>query len=122
MMVDLYPKISDISDQAALKIANQMMRDLMDASTQKDYAQHIRHFSKRAQTMLDETQFEVICEVYQKKLGFFQDREFVALFRRPDSIAFIWRQKYSKAQGDFVAEMVMIVEDGEYKVDHAFVF
>lgn len=115
-------KISDLTDQDALKIANQMMDDLMNASTQKDYIKHIRHFSKRAQNILDETQFEVICEVYQKKLGFFQDRAFIALFRRPDSIAFIWRQTYSKAKGDFVAEMVMIVEYGEYKVDHAFVF
>ena len=114
--------INDLNDQEALEIATQMMNDLMDASTQKDYARHIRHFSKRAQSMLDETQFEVVCEVYQKKYGFFQDREFVALFRRSDSIAFIWRQRYSKAQGDFVAEMVMILEEGEYKVDHAYVF
>lgn len=114
--------ISDLNDQEALKIANQMMDDLMDASTQKDYARHIRHFSKRAQSMLDETQFEIVCEVYQKKYGFFQDRQFVALFRRPDSIAFIWRQTYSKAQGDFVAEMVMILEEGDYRIDHAYVF
>ncbi len=116
------PRISDLNDQDALKIANQMMDDLMNASTQKDYAGHILHFSKRAQSMLDETRFEVICEVYQKKMGFFQDRTFVALFRRPDSIAFVWQQTYSKAKGEFVAEMVMIVEDDEYKVDHAFVF
>lgn len=114
--------LADLSDQDALEIANQMMDALMDASTRQDYAAHIQHFSKRAQSVLDQTQFEVVCEVYQKKNGFFQEREFVALFRRPESIAFIWKQRYSKAEGDYVAEMVMIVEEGEYKVDHAFVF
>lgn len=114
--------LEQLSDQEALDIANNMMDTLMDASTRQDYAAHSQHFSKRAQSALDETQFEVVCEVYQKKYGFFQEREFVKLFRRPESIAFIWKQRYSKVDGDYVAEMVMIMEEGEYKVDHAFVF
>lgn len=114
--------LEQLSDDEALNIANQMMDALMQASTEKNYAAHIQHFSKRAQNTLDETQFEVVCEVYQKKNGFFGEREFVALFRRPDSIAFIWKQGYSKVEGDYVAEMVMVIEDGQYKVDHAFVF
>lgn len=113
---------AELSDQEALKIANQMMDALMQASTDKHYQKHIQHFSKRAQSMLDETQFEVVCDVYQKKYGFFTTRKFIHLFRRPDSIAVVWQQHYSKVEGAYVAEMVMIIEDGQYKVDHAFVF
>ena len=115
-------KLQGLTDSETLEIANAMMDQLMEASTQKNYTAHIEHFSIRAKSMLDETQFEVVCEVYQKKYGFFQERTFVQLFRRPESIAFIWKQRYSKAEGDFVAEMVMIIEDDQYRVDHAFVF
>lgn len=115
-------QIIHLSDHEALKIATKMMDELMDASIRQDYAAHIQHFSKRAQSILDETQFKVVCEVYQQKYGFFGAREFVSLFRRPESIAFIWRQVYSKVEGEYVAEMVMILEEGKYKVDHAYVF
>lgn len=114
-------RLNELTDQDAILIANRMMDQLMEASTHQDYAKHIEHFSQRARSVLDETQFELVCEVYQKKYGFFQEREFVKLFRRPESIAFIWNQRYSKVEGDYVAEMVMIVEENEYKVDHAFV-
>lgn len=111
-----------LSDQALLEIANEMMDEVMQASTQKDYQRHIRYFSQRAQSAIDETQFQIMCGVYQQKMGYFSDRSFVALFRRPESVAVIWRQNYSKVAGDFVAEMVMVIEDNEYRVDHAFVF
>ena len=55
-------------------------------------------------------------------MGIFTDRDFVKLFRRPESVAIIWTQKYSKVKGDYVAEMVMLIEDDQYRVDHAFVF
>ncbi|QIO06774.1 hypothetical protein [Acinetobacter shaoyimingii] len=118
-MVTNFEQLSDVE---LLNIGNALMNQLMDASTRQDYQAHIQDFSKRAKSVLDETQFKIVCGVYQEKNGFFTEREFVALFRRPDSVAFIWKQHYSKVEGDYVAEMVMIIEDGEYKVDHAFVF
>ena len=114
--------LHELSDNELIDIGNCLMDQLMDASTRQDYPAHIQHFSKRAQSVLDETQFKMVCGVYQEKNGFFTAREFVALFRRPESVAFIWKQHYSKVAGDYVAEMVLIVEDDAYKVDHAFVF
>lgn len=111
-----------LSDQALLDIANPMMDGLMDASIRKDYLAHVQYFTQRAKSVLDETQFNIVCGVYQEKMGIFTDRQFVALFRRPESVAFIWKQNYSKVAGDYVAEMVLVIEDDQYKVDHAFVF
>lgn len=116
------PLIGELTDSELLGIANTMMDDLMNASTRKDYQAHIQHFTQRAQSVLDETQFKVVCEIYQEKMGVFTEREFVALFRRPDSVAIIWRQRYSKVAGDYVAEMVMKIENTHFRVDHAFVF
>lgn len=75
-----------------------------------------------AKSILDETQFGVVCEVYQEKMGVLTEIEFVELFLRPDSLVVIWKQSYSKVSGDYGAEMVMKIEDNQFRVDHTFVF
>ncbi len=49
-------------------------------------------------------------------------REPVAVLRRPDSAAIIWKQYCSKAKGEYVAEIVLMFKDDRYLVDHAMVF
>lgn len=61
-------------------------------------------------------------ENIKRKKVFFKSREFVTLFKRPDSAAIIWKQTFTKVQGDYVAEMVLINVNGEYQVDHVMVF
>jgi len=63
-----------------------------------------------------------ICEQYQKEKGYFSQREPVTVFKRPESAAIIWKQWFTKAQGEFVAEMVLVNQNGKYLVDHAMVF
>lgn len=63
-----------------------------------------------------------ICEQYQSTRGFFARRELVAVFRRPESVAIVWRQWFTKAPGEFVAELVLVQRDGRYLVDHVMVF
>ena len=110
------------SDDEVLQILNPIMDNLMDASTHIDYEKFIMDFSKRMKSLTTEESLNEICKDYQSKKGFFTAREFVFLFRREDSIAIIWKQNFSKVQGDFVAEAVFIEEDGKVVVDHAFVF
>lgn len=105
-----------------LAIAESYMNTLMQASTDKDYQQHIQHFSKRLKILLDEQRFHAVVEQYQQEKGFFKARTFVASFVRPYSFAVVWRQTFTQVQGDYVAEMVLIEEDGKLVVDHVMVF
>jgi hypothetical protein len=34
----------------------------------------------------------------------------------------VWRQWFTKAHGEYVAEMLLVERDGKYLVDHAMVF
>mgnify|MGYP006175050231 FL=1 len=63
-----------------------------------------------------------VCVMYQAEKGFFAQREPVAVFRRPESAAIVWKQYYTKAPGEHVAEMILVYEDGRYLVDHVMVF
>ena len=102
------------SDQDILSITNPIMDNLMDASTAIDYERHIRDFTDRLKGLLSKERFEWICQDYQSTKGFFAEREFVAAFRRPESVAIVWMQRFTKQSGDFVAEMVLIQQDGKW--------
>jgi len=62
------------------------------------------------------------CEEYQHEKGYFAQREPVAVFKRPAAAAIVWKQWFTKAQGEFVAEMLLVEKDGRYLVDHVMVF
>ena len=114
--------LSQKSDADILSIANPIMDNLMDASTAIDYERHIQDFTDRLKSVLSKERLEWICQDYQSTKWFFTKREFVATFRRPESVAIVWKQGFSKQPGDFVAEMVLVQQDGKYLVDHVMVF
>lgn len=110
------------SDAEILAVAVPIMDNLMDASTAIDYERHTRDFTDRAKNVLSKDSLQSICEHYQSTKGFFAKREFVAVFRRPGSVAVVWRQGFTKQPGEFVAELVLVQQGGKYLVDHVMVF
>lgn len=114
-----FPKMSD---SEIVNIATPIMDNLMDASTEIDHERHIRDFTDRIKKIVTKEYLQKVCEQYQAEKGFFTERKFVAVFRRPDSAVIIWRQSFSKAKGEFVAEMVLVSENGKPMVDHVMIF
>lgn len=114
--------LAEKTDQDILDVVDPIMDNLMDASAAMDYERHVRDFTDRAKGALSPEAFECICSEYQRVKGFFAKREFVAVFRRPESVAVVWRQHFTKAVGEFVAELVLVQRNGKYLVDHVMVF
>ncbi|MCX4190636.1 hypothetical protein [Methylophaga sp. OBS3] len=112
----------EMSDDEILAIANPIMDNLMDGSTEINHKKHIKDFTDRLKTIVSQDYLQKVCEQYQSQKGFFAARQPVAVFRRPDSVAIIWKQFFTKAEGEFVAEMVLVQKDGQYLCDHVMVF
>jgi hypothetical protein len=112
----------EMTEQEILDIANPIMDNLMDASTSIDHERHVRDFNKRMLKIVTKEYLNEVCVMYQAEKGFFAQREPVAVFRRPESAAIVWKQYYTKAPGEHVAEMILVYEDGRYLVDHVMVF
>lgn len=110
------------SDAAILAVVDPIMDNLMEASTASDYARHVRDFTPRLRDRLPQDAFECICKDYQAARGFFGARECMAIFRRPDSVAVIWRQAFTRVAGEYVAELVLVQDGDRYRVDHVMVF
>ena len=111
-----------MSQQQLLAIADPIMDNLMNASTQLDHARHVRDFTDRLKAIVTPDYFACICQQYQTEKGYFTTRTPIAILRRPDSAAILWKQHFTKAPGEFVAEMVLVYRDGRYLVGHMMVF
>ena len=111
-----------LSEQEILAIATPIMDNLMDASTRIDHAAHVRDFTDRLKRLETKDYFEKVCHQYQTEKGFFAARTLLAVLRRSESAVIIWKQHFTKAEGEFVAEMVLMDQNGVYCCDHAMVF
>ena len=112
----------DMSEQEIMDIANPIMDNLMQASTDIDHERHVQDFTDRAKAIVTKEHLERVCATYQSEKGIWLSRELVAVFRRPDSAAIVWKQFVSKARGEYVAEIVLVYRNGKFLVDHAMVF
>ena len=112
----------EMSDSEILSIANPMMDNLMEASTEIDHKRHVRDFTDRMKNIVTNEYLHKVCERYQSEKGYFANRTVVAVFKRPDSAAIVWKQSFTKAKGEFVAEMVLVKCKNRYLVDHVMVF
>lgn len=114
--------LEKMSDDQILGIANPIMDNLMDASTAIDHGRHVRDFTDRLKKIVTPDYLCRVCEQYQREKGYFARRESAVVFRRPGAAAVIWKQWFTKAQGEFVAEMLLVEQGGKYLVDHVMVF
>jgi hypothetical protein len=64
----------------------------------------VRDFTERLKSLVTKEYLEKVCLQYQAEKGFFSKRECIAIFRRPASVAIVWKQWFTKQQGEFVAE------------------
>ena len=114
--------LTSMSNEEILRIVDPIMDNLMQGSTEIDHEKHSRDFTERLKKIVTPDRLQKMCTDYQAKWGYFQEREFVALFRREDSLAVVWKQRCSKTQNEYVAEAVFIERNGKYLVDHAMVY
>jgi len=110
------------SDPEILAVANPIMDNLMEASTAIDHERHVRDFTDRLKAIVTKDHLEKVCRQYQDEKGYFSRREVIAIFRRPNSVAIVWKQRFTKVAGEFVAEMVLVEQGSRYLVEHVMVF
>lgn len=113
--------LADISDREILAVADPIMNNLMEGSTEINHEKHTRDFTDRMKRIVTKEYLEALCRTYQAQRGYFAGGEFVAVFRRPQSVAIVWKQWFTKQAGEYVAELVLVEHESRYLVDHAMV-
>ena len=104
------------ADEEILHVANPIMDNLMDASTAIDHQRHIRDFSERMKIFVTKDTFRRSVRSTSRKRLFLA----AGACRRVQTsrrMAIIWKQWFTKAPGEFVAEMLLVEKDGTFLVD-----
>lgn len=116
------PHFESMSDAEVLAVIQPIMDNLMDASTRIDHEEHTRDFTDRLRSIVTPEHLTNVCERYQAERGYFAERSVVDVIRRPNALAVLWKQRFTKAPGEFVAEALFVETDGRCLVDHVMVW
>jgi len=111
----------EIPEEEIIKIANDMMDNLMDASTSIDHVRHVKDFTQRLKSIVTKEHLQDVCEQYQKEKGFFAQRDLISVLCRPDSAVVVWKQRFTKVSGEYLAEMIIVHKNGKFLIDHTWV-
>ena len=115
--------LNDRSDSAIMAIADPLMDNLMQASDDIDFERHVRDFTPRLKALVRKDGFARVCREFQGHFGKYGERTPVAIFRRKDSVAVVWRQSCEESTDQLVAPINIVEGPGDtYLVDHALVY
>ena len=108
----------EMTESQILEIANPIMDNLMEASTNVNHERHVRDFTNQLKAIVTKENLEVQCKEYQTTLGYLSEREFVGVFRKETDVAIFWRQKYTESTGEHIAFLRLISLEGKILVQN----
>ena len=114
--------ILQLSDQEIRDTIEPLIDNMLQGSTEVDHAKHVRDFTTRLKVIVTDKNLSEQCADYQAQVGYFERREFVALFRRQHSIAATWRLFFTKSDDEFVLEAMFVERDGKLFIEHCMIF
>ena len=112
---------SDLTDEELLAVVEPMMDNCLQGSIERDHAMHVRDFTDRLRAIVTPENLAAQCEAGQASHGVFDRRELVGIFRRKYRVGVVWRQFFTKAEGEFVNHAVFVERDGRVLIDHCLI-
>jgi len=106
----------NMTDEEILKIANPIMDNLMQASTDIDHTKHVKDFSVHLKSIVTKDNLQKQCKQYQQELGYFSKRELVGIFKKIDDVRVFWKQWYTKSANEYVAFIHLKNNNGKIEV------
>ena len=107
---------SKLSDKEILDIANPLMDNLMEGSSEGDCEKLTRDFTDRLKSVVTKDSFEK--QMAENTLGDFAKRELLSIIHKKNSIFVLWKQWFTESNDEFLAEIIIIHKDGKLLVDH----
>lgn len=108
--------LSTLTDNEILAIANPLIDNLMQGSTERNYDKHAKDFTQRLKNIVTKENLEQ--QWQNNELGDFTKRELISIIRKKDGIFVLWKQYLSKSTDEFLAEIYIVEENGRFLVDH----
>ena len=104
------------SDEEILEIANPVWDEFIKNSNNRDYQKLSKHFSKSMQEKATLDNINNQWETSELLTSLSTRREYLGCLRRGRFVSVLWIQLSFEVQGDYLARLVLGVEDGEIKI------
>jgi len=106
----------NMTDDEIMDIANPIMDNLMQASTDIDHEKHVQYFSEHLKSIVTKEILQNQCKKYQAELGYFSKREFVGIFKKANDVRVFWKQWYTNSMDEYVAFIHLKNNNGKIEV------
>lgn len=114
-------KLNELSDEELVQIAEPVMDNLLEGSTERDWGKHTRDFTPGARANLSEKELLRQCDAYQTSHGHFADRELMGVIRHPVYVSIYWKQRMTKVEAEYLAVLSLVEVDGVVQVVRCYV-
>ena len=99
-----------------LEIAEPIWENLIEGSNERNYVKISKQFSRKMLDKVDEANMKQQWESSETLTSLSTRREFLGCLRRGRFVTVLWKQLSFKVQGDYLATLVLGVEDKEIRV------
>ena len=114
--------LCQMSDEAILAEIEPLIDNMLSGSAERDHARHVRDFTDRLKVIVTEDNLSRQCKDYQARLGNFDRRDFISLFRRSHSLAATWRLYFTKSDDEYVLEAMFVERGDGLQIEHCMIF
>jgi len=108
-----------LTDDEILNIANPIMDNLMEGSSERNHEKHTRDFTQRLKAIV--TKENLLEQWQENKIGEISKREFLSIIHKSDTTFVLWKQWFTNSHEEFLAEICIIEQDGKLLVDHVWI-
>lgn len=114
--------IIEHTDEAILKLAHPMWRDLIKYSNQGHYGKFIRNFSYDLLLGLNEVEVGKQFANSELTRSLREEWDYLGIIRRGQHVTVLYRVRSTKKEGEWLGRLVLGYEQGEVRIFAASIF
>jgi hypothetical protein len=103
-------------EEEILEVANAIWDNLIEGSNEMDYDKISTHFSTKMLEEVDENNLKKQWKTNEVLTSLSTRREYLGCLRRGRFVTILWKQLSFKAQGDYLAKLMLGTENDEVKI------
>ena len=109
----------NLRTEEILSIVEPIKQNCLDGSNEDGYEKHTLNFTERMKRTV--TPYELKRQLSSEPRIYFRERQFIALFRRVDAIAVVWKQSISSCDDELINQAIFKEEEGKILIDHCMI-
>ena len=109
----------EMEEDEILSVVEALMDNCLEGSNENNHAKHVKDFTNRMKRIVTPENLEQ--QLSQSPRSYFRERKFIALFKRENSVAVVWKQYISLSEDELVNQAIFVQRDNRILIDHCMI-